>query len=451
MDFRCERAWVDGAIHDDVLIRTVDGVITEVGPVAEPDSARAEAASTATRLSGVVFPGFANAHSHAFHRALRGRTHADGGSFWTWREAMYRLADGLDPDTYHRLAVAVYTEMLTAGYTGVGEFHYAHHPPTGRYDDPNAMGLALLAAAREVEIHLTLLDTLYLHGGLTETGYQPLSGPAGRFDDGSVEHWWNRVSRLSGEPGTLIGAAAHSVRAVDPRSLTEFAEVTSSLPRHVHLSEQPAENEACLRWHHRTPTGLLDDCGLLGPNTTAVHATHLTDADIARLGQTRTGVCLCPSTEADLADGIGPARELVDAGAWLSLGSDQHVAVDPFVEARGIEFGERLRTGHRGRFTPAELIDIATVNGHTSIGRHAGRLAVGCPGDLVAINADTARTAGSAPEQLLFAASASDVDTVVVGGRIMVRQGRHERLGDPGPLLASAIAELWRRAGEGRG
>jgi formiminoglutamate deiminase len=439
--FWCERAWVAGGIAERVtVVRDDAGVIASVAVHSEPPMG-------AHRLPGVVFPGFANGHSHAFHRALRGRTHAGGGTFWTWREGMYRLAGRLDPDSYRRLATLVYGEMVLAGFTAVGEFHYLHHPVGGgRYGDPNAMGNALVEAASAAGIRITLLDTCYLAGGLDDTGYLPLSGPQTRFGDGTAAGWLDRVAGLHDTPGSRVGAALHSVRAVPADALPEVASALGAArPLHIHLSEQPAENEACQAWHGCSPTELLSGAGLLGPHTTAVHATHLSEKDIRLLGSAGVTACFCPSTEADLADGIGPARELADAGSPISLGSDQHAVVDPLVEARALEHGERLRTGRRGRFTPGELVTAATVAGHRSLGwAGAGEIAPGGPCDLVAVRTDTPRTAGSAPAQLLLSASAPDVHTVVVGGRTVVEDGRHTTLDTVGPALAAEIEELWR-------
>jgi formiminoglutamate deiminase len=432
-EFWCERAWL-GQVVPNVLVTVEDGVITDVR---EADS------TTAHRLPGMVFPGFANTHSHAFHRALRGRTHGDGGTFWTWRQAMYALAAKLEPDSYFRLARLVYAEMVLAGYTCVGEFHYLHHAPGGaHYADPNAMGHALIEAARAAGIRITLLDTCYLSGGLTAAGYAPLTGPQSRFGDGDVEHWHERVSQLHDGDHAKIGVALHSVRAVPADALPAFADAARDRPTHVHLSEQPAENEACQEFHHRSPTELLHSAGILRPSTTAVHATYLSDVDIQILGDTGATACFCPTTEADLADGIGPARELADAGVLLAIGSDQHAVVDPFVEARALEHGERLRTGRRGRFSPAELVTTATSAGHRALGWHAGEIAAGQPADLVAVRADTVRTAGSAADQLVMSATASDVDTVVVGGRVVVSEGTHE-IGTVGDELGRVIEELW--------
>ena len=361
-DYWCERAWLGDGPVDHVLVRADDDTITSVEVGAPPSG---------HRLPGLVFPGFANGHSHAFHRALRGRTHADGGTFWTWRDAVYRLAGVLDPARYHRLARLVYAEMAMAGYTAVGEFHYLHHAPGGaHYTDPNAMGAALIEAARDAGIRLTLLDTLYLAGGLDATGYLPLSGPQLRFSDGDLDGWLDRTGLLAETPVVRIGAALHSVRAVPASFLPTFAGFTRDRPVHVHLSEQPAENSSCQAYHGCSPTELLSSSGVLGPWTTAVHATHLSGVDIGLLAT--SFACFCPTTEADLADGIGPAGELADAGGTITLGSDQHVVLDPFAEARALEYGERLRTGQRGRFTPASLVASATHHGYSSIGWPGG-------------------------------------------------------------------------------
>jgi len=427
-------ALLPGGLARDVLFDVADGrfaAVTEGAP-----------AGDARRLPGIVLPGFANAHSHAFHRAIRGRTHDVGGTFWTWRERMYAVASRLDPDSYLTLARATYAEMALAGITAVGEFHYLHHAPGGtRYDDPNAMAEALRQAAAEAGIRLTLLDACYLAGGLEGTGHVPLAGPGLRFGDGDAEAWAARVAALAPSAGMLVGAALHSVRAVPRAALPVVVEAAAGRPLHVHLSEQPAENEACQAHYGCTPTALLDAAGVLGPATTAVHATHVTGEDVVTLGRTHTTICFCPTTERDLADGIGPARALRDAGCRLSLGSDQHAVIDLVEEARALEMHERLASLRRGRFRPDELLGALTD--HAGLGwPDAGRLEPGARADLVAVRLDSIRTAGSAPEQVLLCATAADVDTVVVGGQAVVEDGRH-RLGDVGRLLADAIRPLW--------
>jgi len=419
----------------DVLIEIDGGRFTAVTPGASPPL-------DAARLGGVVLPGFANAHSHAFHRALRGRTHAGGGTFWTWRDAMYTLASRLDPDSYLALARAVYAEMALAGITTVGEFHYVHHAPGGQpYRDPNAMGHALQQAAADAGIRLTLLDTCYLEGGLGASGHLPLDELQLRFSDKTVDAWASRVGDIEGRPGTLTGAAIHSVRAVARDDLTRVAAASAGRPLHVHLSEQPAENHAAQAYYGRTPTALLGESGALTPRTTAVHATHLSEDDIRILGDAQVTACFCPTTEQDLADGIGPARALADAGARLSLGSDQNAVVDLIGEARALESGERLASLRRGRFRPDELLAAATAHG--SLGwPDAGAIAPGMRADLVCVRTDTVRTAGADPAQILLAATAADIDSVWVDGAPVVSGGAH-RLGDVAGLLSEAIGGLW--------
>jgi formiminoglutamate deiminase len=209
-------------------------------------------------------------------------------------------------------------------------------------------------------------------------------------------------------------------------------------PLHVHLSEQRVENDACLACHHRTPTELLADAGVLGPRTTAVHATHLTAADVHRLGERVTGACFCPTTERDLADGIGPARDLVDAGSPLSLGTDSHALIDMFEEARAVELDERLRTRRRGHFTPGELVHALTAAGHAALGwPDAGRIAPGSRADLVTVRLDGVRAAGVPPIGAMFAATAADVSHVLVDGRTVVRDGRHAAIDVPAALAES--------------
>ena len=437
--FRTHAVWIDGTIATNIDIHVgANGYIEAVLPSA--DAVRDEI----VELPGVVYPGFANAHSHAFHRALRGRTHGDGGTFWTWRQGMYQAAATLTPDTYYELARAVYGEMVLAGVTSVGEFHYVHHEADGTsYSDSNAMGHALISAAHDAGLRITLLDTCYLAGGLDGTGHLALQPEQLRFSDGSVEAWANRVSALSDRPDVRIGAAIHSVRAVPRDSISQVAAASATWPLHIHVSEQPAENKACLDAYGCTPTELLQSAGALSPRTTAVHATHLTDNDIALLGSTRSFSCFCPTTERDLADGIGPASALASAGSALCLGSDQHAVIDLLEEARALEMHERLETNQRGRIQPTEIVTALTTAGHESLGwTDVGRIAIGQRADFVAIRTDTVRTAGSDPAQIVLSAFAADVDTVVVDGQLRVSGGRHVSI-DVGSELVQTIGALW--------
>ncbi len=400
-------------------------------------------------LPGVALPGLVSAHSHAFHRALRGRTHSGGGTFWTWRERMYAVAGALTPDSYYALARGLFAEMLLAGCTAVGEFHYVHHRPGGApYADPNAMGDALAAAATEVGIRLTLLDTLYLRGGLADDGQAVgLSAEQRRFSDGDVEAWAGRHASAPASTLVRAGMAAHSLRAVDAADAGAMREAFPDQVLHAHVSEQPAENEQVLARTERTPVGALGDAGLLGPLFTAVHATHLTDDDVASIGSSASNVCFCPTTERDLADGVGPGSALLEAGARLCLGSDQNAVVDPFEEIRGLEMNERLVTGRRGRFTPAVLLDAASAAGYASLGwADGGTLAVGSLCDFVVVDERSVRTAGSETAQLPLTATSADVTDVVVAG-VRTVAGRVVASGsrtaaDVGLELAAAIAAL---------
>ena len=444
----CESAWLNGTVEPGVALEAgADGRIEAVrtGVAAPPPGAEL--------LRGLTVPGLANAHSHAFHRALRGTVQVGSGTFWTWREVMYQTASRLTPDSYFTLARAVYAEMALAGITCVGEFHYLHHAPGGeRYEDPNAMGHALAAAAAEAGVRLTLLDTAYLTSGLGARGRppEPPTRQQLRFSDGTAEAWAERASAFTPDGAHVrTGAAVHSVRAVPARALRTVAAWAEEreAPLHVHLSEQTAENEACEARHGLTPAALLDEHGVLGPRTTAVHATHLTDDDIARLGGTRTGVCMCPTTERDLADGIGPAPALQRAGSVLSLGSDSHAVIDLFEEARALELNERLRSRARGHWTAGQLLRAATEHGHAALGwPEAGRLERGALADFTTVALDSVRTAGPLPrlaaETAVFAATSADVRHTVVGGRHVVRDGAHTAVDDVPGALREAITAL---------
>ena len=359
---------------------------------------------------------------------------------------MFDLAGKLEPDTYHALARATYAEMALAGITAVGEFHYLHHSASGApYSDPNEMGEALTAAAREAGLRITLIDTCYLRGGFDDGN---LAGPQRRFADADAERWGERAALMPEGDRVRVGAAIHSVRSLDEASMKTVARWAEerAAPLHFHLSEQPAENEACLAATGRTPAHLLDDAGALGPGATAVHATHLTDDDIARLGSTATHVCLCPTTERDLADGIGPARALADRGAHLCVGTDSHAVIDVLEEARAIELDERLATQRRNLLEPEVLLSAATDAGMRSLGWDAGRIEPGMLADFIAIDTSSSRLAGAGDDRLIdavvFCATAADVTDVVVGGEPVVEERRHVAIPDVGAELRDAIGKV---------
>ena len=423
-----EWAWLGGddeAAVSGMVLREEGGVFTavETGVPAAP--------AGVTVLSGITLPGLVNGHSHAFQRALRGD--ASGADFWTWREAMYSVAAVLDPDLLYSLARACFAEMAQAGVAAVHEFHYLHHP--------EGMDDAVVEAARAAGVRLLLLDTCYLRAGFDGGELETVQR---RFSDGDVDRWAARASALAARhPGVEVGAAIHSVRAVDAASMKVVAAwaLDRTVPLHLHLSEQPAENEACKTATGRTPTELCDEVGVLGPGTTAVHATHVTPTDIDLLGRSGTAVCLCPTTERDLADGVGQAAALAQAGCPMQLGSDSNAVVDQFEEARAVELDERLVTGRRGHHRAPALLSAAAG------GR---RLEAGGLADFTTVSLTSARLAGFDPQRaaahLVLAATASDVDTVVVGGRTVVDGGVHVTL-DVAGELRTAIAAVRRAVG----
>jgi formiminoglutamate deiminase len=306
------------------------------------------------------------------------------------------------------------------------------------------MGLAMVQAAQRAGIRIALLDVAYLHAALDKP--EPLAEQK-RFSDGNIDAWLDRVDALGeGGDGWTVGMAPHSVRAVHPRELEEVVANRHGKVVHLHVSEQPAENAACVAATGMTPTQVLDNVGLLGPHMTAVHATHLTDTDIALLGKSHTCVCLCPTTERDLADGVGPAAALRDAGATLSIGTDSNAFIDMFEETRAIETDERLVTGKRGLHAPSSLLASATSVGATSLGWGTHGIQVGNPADFIALSLDSVRLASfdgaNGAAHIVHSAAPSDVRDVWVGGKQVVANFQHVEIGDVVAGLRNAIAAV---------
>jgi len=378
----------------------------------------------------LLLPGMVNAHSHAFQRGIRGATHRRGAhdpsSFWSWREAMYRAATTHDPDSLFTVTLACYREMLRAGITCVGEFHYLHHAPDGRpYADPNELSRQVLRAAEVAGIRVVLLAVYYARAG---AGRPPLPEQR-RFCDGSVDAYLRRLDVLRGE-GVALGVAPHSVRAVPREALTELAAYAArhGLPMHAHVSEQPQENAECLAEHGCSPTALLAATGCLARpgGFTAVHAIHLEPADFVALAGQQ--VCACPSTEADLGDGIIPAGEHLRGGVRLALGSDSNAVVDLVQEARLLEMHERLRTRARLCLNDADgrlglaLLGLATRGGAAALGRpELGQIRVGAPFDACTVDLGHPSLADLDPAQaldaLMLSGTAAPIDRVFVGGQ----------------------------------
>jgi formiminoglutamate deiminase len=397
--WHAEHAWL-GRPAEQVLIEVAGGRISSI-------TEGAGAPRGSIRLQGWTIPGLANVHSHAFQRVLRGRVESGGGDFWEWRDEMYRAAEW-DESRYLEHCQGVFTEMLEAGITAVGEFHYLHALGNG-------LGLALIAAAEKVGIRVTLLDACYLRGGLDGS---PLQGAQRDFSDGDVERWRQRVDELSDGEGVRIGAAIHSVRAVDPESMRVVAGWARRRrsPLHVHLAEQPAEVRESVEVEGCTPTQLLEREGILGPDLTAVHAIHLDDQDIALLGGHGVTVAACPTTERELGDRVGPLHALAEAGCPLSVGSDSNAVIDMIEESRALELDQRRATGKRVLHQPEALLRAATSGGMRALGWDAGELKPGMLADFITIAQDLGAGSPVHAGYLVFGRSGKDVTNVVVGG-----------------------------------
>ncbi len=393
------------------------------------------APSALTPLSGIaLLPGFVNVHSHVFQRALRGHTHrplSRQDTFWTWRRAMYAEAQRLNPERLYESAVQTYREMLAAGYTSVGEFHYVHHQPGGLpYAQPNAMAEAVLQAGRDAGIRVVLLMTAYAQGGFN----QPPEEEQRRFCDASVEAYLARIEALR-VIGMPIGVAPHSVRAVPEhwfRAIADYSR-TYHLPLHVHADEQMAEIEQCQAVYGCRPIELLGRFGALGPLTTIVHATHANDAEVALLAQHGCTVCVCPTTEGDLGDGIAPYEALLKAHIPLAIGSDSNTRLDPIEELRWAEYSARMRYQRRRVLvandlaSPGPLLLVyGTQYGAAALGLETGSIAPGMLADFIAVDLNHSMLAGWTADDLLdvvFFGMSSEVitQTWVNGERVMQR------------------------------
>ena len=388
---------------------------------------------------GWVLPGIPNLHSHAFQRVMAGvaerQTHAQD-SFWTWRETMYRIAARFDPDSLQAVAAQLYVEMLEAGYTTVCEFHYLHHAPDGRpYADPAAMSKALVAAARETGIRLTLLPVLYMAGGFDR---RPLSERQRRFGH-DLDAFLRLVESLRAleDEALRVGVAFHSLRAVPPEAMdAALAALPPDIPLHIHIAEQIGEVQDCLAVRNARPVEWLLDHAPVDARWTLVHATHLTGPETAAVAASGATVAICPTTEANLGDGLFPLREYLDAGGAWGVGSDSHVSVSPVEELRWLEYGQRLQTRHRNIAVRADngsvgetLLHGTLASGAAATGQAVGLLAPGQAADWIVLDAQAPVFAGARPadvaDRWLFAGNRPLVREVRVAGEAVVRGGRH--------------------------
>ncbi len=426
-----------------------DGFFLGVAPADTPGEA--------SRLAGPVVPGMPNLHSHAFQRAMAGLTERAGpgeDSFWTWRDVMYRFVERLGPEHVGAIAAQLYVEMLKAGYTAVGEFHYLHHRPDGGpYDNLAELSHRVLAAARQTGIGLTHLPVLYGYGGF---GGAAAGRGQRRFlnDPQRFLALVEEVRETAGsDPQIAVGIAPHSLRAVTPETLRAvlagLGAEAARVPVHIHVAEQTREVEECLAWSGRRPVAwLLDECPV-GSSWCLVHATHIDEAEVEALARCGAVAGLCPTTEANLADGLFPAGAFLDAGGRFGIGSDSHVSVSPLEELRWLEYGQRL-THRRRNLLAAEpgsslgrrLYEGALAGGAQALGRPIGRLQEGSRADLLVLDPDCPSLVGHGPKTLLdalvFAGNHNPVKDVMVGGRWVVREGRHD--------AEDAVLAAYRRA-----
>ncbi len=397
------------------------------------------------RISGYTLPGMANVHSHAFQRALAGFVQlADDreDSFWTWRTGMYRLALSLTPDELRAIAAQLYVEMLEAGYTAVGEFQYLHHQPGGEpYHNPAELSDALIDAARTAGMPLTLLPVAYFTGGFDRPALLEQRRFVHRDPQAFLTTWEAARASLRSHRFGVIGVAPHSLRAVPEAALAELLSAIETTepeaPKHIHIAEQPQEVQDCQRYHGKRPIQWLAGRFGLGPAWCLVHATHATDDELAAIADSNAVVGLCPTTEADLGDGVFRAeafRRL--AGRW-AIGSDSHATVSVSRELALLEWGQRLVLGRRNVLWGAErqvgrsLYDTASATGADAIAQNTGALAPGRRADLVVLDADHPRLIGHDPATAVDAWVFSGADDVIrdvwVGGTQLVANGRHSR------------------------
>ncbi len=419
--------WVGTAFRQGVRVRVdTSGRIASVEEGGPPPTRRIRGTA--------LLPGFVNAHSHAFQRALRGAGElfpAGAGSFWTWREAMYALVERLDRDTLARICRQAFGEMRDAGTTAVGEFHYVHHE---RPDD-FAFDAVVLAAAAEAGIRIVLLQTYYATGGIG----RPLAGGQRRFSTQSVEDFLARTQALAaGLNGSTqsAGLVAHSVRAVRPDDIARLHQASRRLgvPFHIHVEEQQGEIDECLAAYGKRPMAVLCDAIADAGNVTAIHCTHTLPADMARYVAAGGRICCCPLTEGNLGDGIPDLRAVPETWRRLCLGSDSNLRIAPIEDMRWLEFGQRLRGEFRGAF-PDEagavaptLLAAATEGGAASLGIKAGRIVPGAWADLVAVDLTAPTLRDIPPERLLdaivFGAGNEAIAGTWVGGQWRATGGR---------------------------
>jgi formimidoylglutamate deiminase len=418
-------------------------LVSEDGQFLEtPEKEKTSSTSIVDLPGKALLPGFVNGHSHSFQRLIRGKSESrivSGKDFWSWRGTMYHAASQLDPQDVYDVARMAFLEMVLAGTTTVGEFHYLHNAPGGQaYDDPNLLSKQVIAAARSVGLRIVLLRTAYLRSG-HELPQDP--GQARFFESTGafIENMSALIRDLSATQSEVrFGVAPHSVRAVPLHDLSEIAAWSreNKLPLHMHIAEQVAENMACLREYGSTPVQLLSKEKLLGADFTAVHAIHISGDEIAMLADANATICSCPTTERNLGDGILAADHVMAAGIRVAFGSDSQAQIDPLEDARELDYHLRLEQRERAILDPiaaqtlaSRLFDCATVHGARSLALPGGALTPGSFSDFFTVDLNDVSIAGHSVEDLLpiivFALNRSAIRDVVVNGRFILRDQKH--------------------------
>ena len=418
--------------------------IAETGDILTTGSGKATDANVVHR--GYAVPGMANVHSHAFQRAMAGLAETAGpsaDSFWSWRQVMYDFLNAITPDQLEAIAAQLYLEMLKAGYTSVGEFHYLHHDRDGRhFGDPTEMSGRILAAGEEAGIGMTLLPVLYRYGGFG--GQDPADHQRRFILEGN--DFLRLITKLQDQvrdqPDTVIGIAPHSLRAVDPALLNEvLAGARNNIPCHIHIAEQQKEILDCLAWSGRRPVEWLAENVVLDERWCLIHATHVTEAERKDIAASGAVVGLCPITEANLGDGLFPADEFMDDGGRIALGSDSNVYVSLAEEVRLLEYGQRLMKqsrnilGNQSQSTGARIFNAANAGGYQALCRPgAAGLQVGSRANFVLLDPDHPVLVGKPAEKILdswlFAGDNGVVMDVAVNGQMIVRDRHHKREGE---------------------
>ncbi|WP_263368831.1 formimidoylglutamate deiminase [Edaphobacter bradus] len=389
-----------------------------------------------------LMPGFVNTHSHSFQRLIRGKSESrivSGKDFWSWRGTMYYAAAQLNPQEIYDVARMAFLEMVLAGTTTVGEFHYLHTSADGRpYEDPNLLSKQVIAAAQSVGVRIVLLRTAYLR-----SGYElPRDPGQTRFLESTRDFLLNMDALVEGFPANSaevrFGVAPHSIRAVPLPDLEEIVAWTRArtLPLHMHVAEQIAENTACVREYGYTPVELLSRNRVLGPDFTAVHSIHISSSEIEMLSQAEATICSCPTTERNLGDGVIAADLVMRAGIRVALGSDSQAQIDPLEDARELDYHLRLRDQERaildqikGETLASHLFRCATVNGARALSVPTGEFSPGSFADCFTVDLDDLSIAGHSADDLLpltvFSLNRSAVRDVIVNGKFIVCNERH--------------------------